>query len=242
VIARIAAAALALAACGGGEPADPDAAPVVDHDASPDAIPCTSVGDLSQPAQMQVVTQTLDGLTAPVEDGAELTLINPPQGGKILLVGVRVTNVDLCDATIQVALKDLVTARVAGLERRPVAWRIADDGFAEPAQPDQLSDYANVPVCPSASIDQDIDGNPWQLEVRFYDHAQHATEQLLTVTPSCATDPDPASCMCQCAAVPSCATGRPGDRQDDPELRPGALGGLDLEAATVGLDDRVADR
>ena len=182
-----------LAACG-GEPVDPDAG-------AADAIPCRIVGDLSQPAQMQVVARTPDGVAAPVEDGDELALTNPPQGGKILLVGVRVKHVDLCDATVQVAVKDLATGRVAGIERRPVAWRIAADGFAEPAQPDQISDYANVPVCPNANIDQDIDGNPWQLEVRFYDRSQTAIEQILTVTPSCAADPDPATCMCECAMV-----------------------------------------
>ena len=188
--------AIALLAACGGESADPDAGPT-----DLDAIPCGTIGDLSQPAQMQVVARTLDGTAAPVADGAEVALTNPPQGGKVLLIGVRVKNVDLCDATVQVAVKDLVTGRVAGIERRPVAWRIADDGFAEPAQPDQLSDYANVPVCPNANLDQDIDGNPWQLEVRFYDRSQDATEQILTVTPSCAADPDPVTCMCECAMV-----------------------------------------
>ncbi len=183
--------ALALvAACDGGEVVDPDAAV-----AWPDAVPCGVVGDLSQPARMQVVAHDL----VPLEDGAELALTSPPQGGKILLVGVRVTNVDLCNATIQVALKDLVTGRVAGIERRPIAWRLADDGFAEPAQPDYISDYANVPVCPNANLAQDIDGNPWQLEVRFYDRSQTALEQILTVTPTCADDWDPALCQCECA-------------------------------------------
>ncbi len=185
----------AVAACG-----DP---PAELGDAGPDAIPCGVVGDPSLPAELQVVYQTVDGTAAPLDDGAELRLVDPPQGGKILLVGVRVTNVDLCGATIQVAMKDLVTGRVAGIERRPVAWRIADDGFAEPAQPDQISDYANVPVCPNANIAQDIDGNPWRLEVRFYDQAQQATEQLLTVTPSCADSWDPALCACECSMDPA---------------------------------------
>jgi hypothetical protein len=189
-----------LIGCGGGSGGP---------DAQPDAIPCATVGDLTQPVEMQVVYRTSTGIAAPLEDGAELPLVNPPQGGKILLVGVRVKNVDLCQATVQVAMKDLVTGRVAGIERRPVAWRIADDGFAEPSQPHEISDYANVPVCPNANIAQDIDGNPWQLEVRFYDRDQHATEQLLTVTPSCADDVDPALCMCECAMDVGATCGAP---------------------------------
>jgi hypothetical protein len=181
---------VAVAACG-GHPSDPDA--------RPDAIPCTTVGDLSQPVEMQVVHRTSSGVAAPLEDGATIALVNPPQGGKILLIGVRVKNVDLCNATVQVAMKDLVTGRVAGIERRPVAWRIAADGFAEPAQPNEISDYANVPVCPNANIAQDIDGNPWELEVRFYDKDSNPTEQTLTITPTCAEDFDPTLCMCECA-------------------------------------------
>jgi hypothetical protein len=179
-----------VAGCGGGA-ADPDA--------RPDATPCGTVGDLSEPVEMQVVYRTSDGVAAPLADGAELPLVNPPQGGKVLLVGVRVKNVDLCRSTIQVAMKDLVTGRVAGIERRPVVWRIAADGFAEPSQPQEISDFANVPVCPNANIAQDIDGNPWELEVRFYDKDDHATEQVLTVTPSCAEDLDPTYCMCECS-------------------------------------------
>lgn len=185
-----------VAACGEA-PVEPAA------DAAPDAIPCVVVGDPSQPPELQVVHQTVDGVAAPLDDGAEIRLVDPPQGGKILLVGVRVKNVDLCEATIQVAMKDPSSGRVAGIERRPVAWRIADDGFAEPAQPDQISDYANVPVCPNANIAQDIDGNPWQLQVRFYDRSQQAIEQLRMVTPSCATSWDPALCQCECSMDPA---------------------------------------
>lgn len=181
-----------LVACGGP------------HTEAPDAMPC-EVGDVAQAPEMQVIYRTTAGEAAPLADGATLPLTVPPQGGHILLVGVRVKNVDLCNATIQVALKDPNTARVAGIERRPVAWHIADDGFAEPAQPFEISDYANVPVCPNANLAQNIYDAPWTLEVRFYDAEENPTEQVLTVTPTCDEDLDPQYCRCECAMDPEVA-------------------------------------
>jgi hypothetical protein len=185
-----------VAACGGGRNAA-DAA----SDVGPpiiDAIPCGVVGDPGQPTEMQVIYRTETG-AALVIDGATLPLVDPPQGGKILLVGARVKNLDLCTASVQVALKDLTSGYVVGLERRSVTWAIAPDGFAEPSEPVSFYDYANVPVCPNANITQSIYGNPWQLEVRVYEGDVMAAEQLLTVTPSCAASADPAGCMCYCA-------------------------------------------
>jgi hypothetical protein len=188
VLLKVAATAAVLAACS-------------DPPAGPDAMPC-SVGDPSDAPEMQVIERTVDGEIAPLEDGGDLQLLVPPQGGHVALVGVRIKNVDLCSSTIQAALKDPVSGRVAGIERRPVAWRVAADGFAEPSQPQEISDYANVPLCPNANLAQDIDGNPWTLEVRFYDAQEDATEVVLTVTPTCEGTLDIAYCECECSIDP----------------------------------------
>jgi hypothetical protein len=159
-------------------------------DAPPDGGLCI-VGDPTQPAVLQVVAHGL----APLPDGGTILLETPPQGGHVIFAGVRVKNANLCGATLQAALRDPCSGRVVGLERRPIAWRLADDGFAEPAQPEEISDYANIPACPNAAIDHDVDGHPLQLEIRLYEESR-MTETILTVTPTCA-DGD-TYCTCDC--------------------------------------------
>jgi hypothetical protein len=189
VLLRAAAAAAAVAAALAGATGCGD-----DDPATPDAAPC-DVGDPTATPELQVITQVA-GAIAPVTDGGTLPIVVPPQGGHILLVGVRVKNVSLCGATIGVALRDPCDNGVLGIERRPVAWRVADDGFAEPAQPMEISDYANVAVCPNGAGDRDIDGQPYQLEVRFYEAGGRVAERILATTPTC--DAGDTYCTCDC--------------------------------------------
>ncbi len=177
----------AVAACG-------------DDGAAPDATPCR-VGDVSADPTVELIYRTADGTMAPLADGAVLPLMSPPQGGKIVLVSMRVRDAELCGATIQAALRDPCTNRILGIERRPVAWRFADDGFAEPAQPQELSDFVNLPLCPNAGAADDLDGHIYQLEMRFYETPDaQPIERLLDVTLSCDDELDPDGCKCECDA------------------------------------------
>jgi len=149
-------------------------------------------GDPALDVDVQVVGREL----APLADGGTIPLEMPPQGGYVVFAGLRVHNANLCGASVQAALRDPCSGRVVGIERRPVAWRIADDGFAEPAQPLEISDFANVPACPNAGISHDVDGHPLQLELRLYEASGRETERTLTVTPTCPSDDD--YCLCAC--------------------------------------------
>jgi hypothetical protein len=173
-------------------------------DAPAPGIPCL-VGDQAVPAELQVVFRTPEGVAASLVDGGLVPLTRAPQGGEVLLIGVRVNHVDVCGATLQVALKDPCTGYVQGIEGRPVTWRLAADGFAEPAQPAELSDYANVAVCPVANSSRDIDDNVWQLEVRFAQANKPPMIQTLTVRPTCAGASSPDGCRCDCDATGDCA-------------------------------------
>jgi hypothetical protein len=194
------AAVVVVAGCGPDGPAIPDARPIL----------CT-VGDLAAEPEMQLIYRTGDGDAVPLDDGGRLPLLTPPQGGKVSFVGVRVKNVTVCGATIQAALRDPCDGRVLGIERRPIAWRIADDGFAEPAQPAEISDYVNLPMCPNAGAERDVDGHPYSLEVRLYERTGRATERIVTVVPHCDDDLDPPRCRCECDADLGQTTGCPTD-------------------------------
>ena len=61
---------------------------------------------------------------APVTDGGSLPLIVPPQGGEVLIIGVRALNVDGCPLTLSTSLA-LPNGVVAAFERRPVTLQTA---------------------------------------------------------------------------------------------------------------------
>ena len=193
---RAAPALVLLAACG--------------DDAAPDAAICV-VGDLSAEPEIELVYRTADAEMVPLVDGAELPLQTPPQGGKVIFVGMRVKNVDLCGASLQGAVREPCTNRVLGIERRPIAWRIAEDGFAEPAQPQEISDYANVPLCPNAGAAEDVDGPELQLEMRFYPAGAAAIDRVIAITTTCADDELPQLCRCECDADYELGVECPGD-------------------------------
>jgi hypothetical protein len=167
-------------------PIDAAAPDAMGGDANPDCV----VGNLSDPIQVQVVTENL----APITSTLPLTFA--PQGGYIALVGVRVKNANIC-GQVQAALIDPSNGGVLGIEARDITWNIAADGFAEPAQPDQLGDFVNLALCPNAALTADLDGNPYTLEVRV-----SGSTTDLTVTPTCPAD---ATCTCECAKTPTCA-------------------------------------
>jgi len=168
-----------------------------DDDAPDDGGVC-AVGDPAAAPVLQVVGR---GGVA-IEDGGTIALELPPQGGRVVFAGLRARNVNICGASVQAAMRDPCNGRVVGLEQRPVAWRIAGDGFAEPAQPGEISDFANIPACPNAAIDHDIDGHPVALEVRLYEASGRTTEVVLAVTPQCAAADADCPCTCDSDWVP----------------------------------------
>ena len=77
------------------------------------------VGDRRRAPMIDLVHQTAERTLAPVTDGGSLPLIVPPQGGEVLIVGVRALNIDGCPLTMSTSLA-LPNGVVAAFERRPV--------------------------------------------------------------------------------------------------------------------------
>jgi hypothetical protein len=169
-----------------------------DFDASvhPDAQSCP-IGDMSQPMQIEIVHRTLDG-------GLEMTqnaipLIEPPQGGYVVFVGVRAKNLDGCPVTIQGAIRDVCDHSVVGLDMRMVSLEPTSDGWGEPKQPSTITNYANIPMCPATADIRNVQGEPYELMVTLQDKTGRMVKTSTVVTPFCA---DPAmldTCNCQCA-------------------------------------------
>src|SRR5687767_14346260 len=97
---RVVLALLVLAGCG--------------NDGGSDSGICV-VGDLSAEPEVELVYRTVGGTMEALGDGTAVPLQTPPQGGKVIYVGVRVKNVDLCGASLQAAVRDPCTNRVLGI-------------------------------------------------------------------------------------------------------------------------------
>src|SRR3712207_1673594 len=78
------------------------------------------VGDSSSAMEFEVVYRTVQGEVERANEMGKIPLIQPPQGGKVLLVGVRARNLDPCSLIISTALVDPASDAVVALERRPI--------------------------------------------------------------------------------------------------------------------------
>lgn len=180
--------AAALAACsgatgaGGGSPAgcflgDPGAAPVL--------VP---------------VFRTVDGMAQEINDGDAIPLIEPPQGGQVLLIGGKARNIDGCSLIASVSLQLPDSGEVVAFERRPVTEEATADGWLWPKRPDLLSNFSNLPACPVAGLSRSIDGEPFRLDLQWEDAAGRHAEATLTAVPTCGQPALQDRCACTCAA------------------------------------------
>lgn len=131
-------------------------------------------------------------------DGSEVPLILPPQGGKVMFIGVRAQNLDGCPLNIGTALRDTNTNTIVTLERRPVRMEENDDGFLLPRTPAAITNYSNLPGCPRAGLSQDVHGVPHELTISVEDQDGRTAELTLTIVPTCAQPEFFDQCVCEC--------------------------------------------
>jgi len=172
-----------------------------DDDADGDTPPC-AIGDRALPPELQIVLGQPGG-SAPAyvvaSEGGAAPILTPPQGGKIVLAGVLAKNVG-CFVQISASLRDECNGRALAVESRPVGLRARADGWGEPADPMQISDYSNLPICPRAQAERDLEGEPYLLTVHLSDGAGREAEASLRVVPTCAEPDALAACVCECDA------------------------------------------
>jgi hypothetical protein len=157
-------------------------------------------GDAGSDPELTLVQRTPDGQLAAVADGELVWLVEPPQGGEVLLLGVRARNIDGCPLTLSTSLVVPGTTVVAAFERRPVSLEVAPDGWLQPRRPDVLSNFANLPSCPIAGLDRAVDGESYRVTIEVEDLAGHKGEVSATVVPTCGMNVAPERCRCLCAA------------------------------------------
>jgi hypothetical protein len=171
-----------LAACGGGGGGG--------DDAPPQAVPCP-IGDLSAPAEMQIVHLDENNAVIDTQPMQTVPLIAPPQGGWIVLLGVRAKNLD-CHAVLTTALVDPCDDQTIQVDRRPTQLDVGSDGWGLSS----LTSFGNLPVCPQSTAARDLYGVPYTVKVLVEDAAGQKASSELTVVPTCLDSTS--RCTCEC--------------------------------------------
>lgn len=179
-------------ACGADPPADP--------------VPCTAgfLGDASSPVAFELTAVAPDYVTEPLADGGTISLMQPPQGGQVLFVGARVTNVDSCGLKITGALRDEKTQQVR-FDTRSINLIPTGDGWGVTGPiganvAGLISNFSNIPVCANQWSTTDVDGHEYGLEVTITDRGGRTLLKKIRVTPECDEPSSAVNCVCICRA------------------------------------------
>lgn len=183
-------AAVALFGCSPGDDGGVDSA----H-----ACTLAFIGDPSKPVELQIIARGADGTSKVIDDGSDVAIIYPPQGGRVIFAGARATNLDPCRAKLTGALRDPSTHRVAGVDIRSPDLTPTGDGWGASLDAD-ISSFSNIAVCPNQWASTDVFDHVFQLELTVVDRSGRKASKTIQVTPRCAEPDREAECRCICRA------------------------------------------
>jgi hypothetical protein len=166
----------------------------------PDPPGCTLeyLGDESADPVLELIALNSSAVSHPIVSGAVIDIITPPQGGRVLFVGVRATNMNPCGIQLAGALRDTDTGQVR-IDNRTINLKPADDGWGVSAD-DNISTFANIPVCPNQWSSRDVFDQDYELEVTLTDKEGRSVTGKTMVRPAC-NEPDvglTSECLCIC--------------------------------------------
>jgi hypothetical protein len=154
------------------------------------------LGDESAPVEMKVVARAADGSVHELADGGDLTMILPPQGGRVVFVGALATNIAACGVQLSGVLRDTSTGQLRVDER---TTNLKDDGsdWGGPLGND-ISTFSNIPTCPNQWASTAVFDNPFELTVTITDPNGKTASRTLGVVPRCNEPMHEPECLCQC--------------------------------------------
>jgi len=165
------------------------------------------LGDDASPPELDILVLQAGDKLATVDDGGTVPMILPPQGGRVIFVGVRATNVDGCGLQLTGALREESGqgdgGRQVRFDSRTVDLIATDGGWGASgtgAVSSAISNFANIPVCPNEWSATDIYDNPYGLEVTIVDREKRQLTKKIVVTPECGEPANVGECRCICRA------------------------------------------
>lgn len=178
---------LALLLCGCPEPTPP----------GDDGGSCSLefLGDPTQDIALEPLQLDAAGDLTPLSEGGTVDLILPPQGGRVIFVGARATNIDPCEVQVKGVIRDLDSGQVR-FDTRIVNLTV--DGDFGTSNALDIASLSNVPLCPNQWSARDAFGVPYELSIELTDRAGRSAETIVQVTPTCAEPEFEAQCLCIC--------------------------------------------
>jgi hypothetical protein len=156
------------------------------------------VGDPNAPMEVEVVALGPNGKLHPITDGSDITLMFPPQGGRVVFAGVRARNVNPCGVRLAGALRDPMSKQVR-IDNRIINLQIASDGYGQSNIADIFT-FANIAACPNQWSDQDLMDVPYELTLSLTDKDERKVTHVIQVIPRCDEPGQIGGCRCQCDA------------------------------------------
>lgn len=170
------------------------------------------LGDETKEPEIEIFYQGADLADHTCEPGGSIDIVEPPQGGRVIFVGVRATNVDPCGVTLTGALRDLSNMQVR-FDTRNLNLLAEGNGYGR-SSPGDIAAYSNIPVCHNTWTESDIFDETFGLEVTLKDRRGEQVMKTLQVVPVCAEPTNEAQCRCICGGGymlgDACSGGGPG--------------------------------
>lgn len=154
------------------------------------------IGDKSKPLEIVLTVRDAMGRSIPLNEGDDVPLIFPPQGGRVVFVGARVNNVDPCAVKLSGAIRDVATNQVR-VDNRTVNLVLGSDGWGGGVDED-ISTFSNVPMCPNQWASTDAFDKPFRVEITVQDKTGRSASKQAMVTPRCAEPANLEECLCIC--------------------------------------------
>jgi hypothetical protein len=189
--AALAAASPFLGVVGCSDPSDPPPEPDGGTSCKLDYL-----GDPDQPMVIEPIYMAPDESVVPLADGDVLPLVFPPQGGRVIFVGVRATNLLPCGVKLTGAARDLVTGQVR-FDARTMNFVAGADGKAGSIAGD-LASFSNVPICPNQWASIDAFDQTFGIEIQVQDRDGKKGEVMLQAKLACAEPANEEGCKCIC--------------------------------------------
>jgi hypothetical protein len=179
--------------------ADPETVPPPEDAGSDVApVPCKLgyLGDRAREPEIKLTALGVDGTSTDLAEGGNVPIITPPQGGRVLFVGARVTNILPCSATITGSLRDPDTRQLRA-DKRTVNFAPTGDGWGGSVDAD-IATFANIPVCPNQWASRNIFDSSFELTIAIADKEARQAEKSIHVTPVCA---EPGALLSECTCI-----------------------------------------
>jgi hypothetical protein len=162
------------------------------------------LGDRASAPNFDIQVLLADDTVAIVHDGDSVPMLLPPQGGRVVFVGVHATNVDGCALQLTGALRDLATGN-ASVDSRTINLTPTGDGWGSSAASTSTSGgiagFSNVPACPNNWSATDLYGHSYGLEVTIQDREKRELTKKIQVTLACGQPENLGECQCICSAA-----------------------------------------